>query len=77
VVPAPAASLYDPFGNETSTSEAVLDNIRPAAPAEPVTSNGEQVEANVEFTAPPKIGQPDPEAIINDNNDISKDSDPG
>ena len=77
VMPAPATSLYDPFGSETSTSEAVPDNIRPAASADPVTSNGEPVEAAVEFTAPPKIGQPNPEAIINDNNDISKDADPG
>ena len=77
VIPAPATSLYDPFGGETSTSEAVPDNIRPAAPAAPVTTNGEAVETEVEFTAPPKIGQPNPEAIINNTNEISKDGDPG
>lgn len=77
VMPAPATSLYDAFGGEGSTAEAVPDNVRPASPAEPVTTNGEATAADVEFTAPPKIGQPDPEAIINNTNDISKDSDPG
>jgi len=77
VMPAPATSLYDAFGNQLSTSEAVPDNIRPASPATPVTTNGETESSTVLFTAPPKIGQPNPEAIINNTNTISKDGSPG
>ena len=60
-----------------TTTEASPPALQQAASANPVTSNGATVEPVATFSAPPKIGQPTPRAIINETNLVSKDGGPG